>query len=209
MERTVSRRRLLALAGSAGAGSLAGCLGGEEESDDAASSESADDADDGLSARESDDGPSDLGATPDEPLPHRELGTLGSRELVVHGVLIGEDAVDKHVDADASNEPPADGDTYLLVDIEVHDPTTDGSIDDLGLTVALETDDATYERRDGAACRGDETAQLGSPNQPGNHRETRCLAVPESAVENGVIRLSATDEDATRYVAVRDPRSGT
>lgn len=35
-----------------------------------------------------------------------------------------------------------------------------------------------------------------------------CLAVPESAVENGGIRLSATDEDAAQYVVIRDPRSG-
>lgn len=205
MERTVSRRTVLALGGSAGVGTLAGCLGGEDEP----SNESASPADEsgGLTERNTDDGPSDLGSTPAEPLPHRELGRLGSRELVVHGVVVGEEAVDEHLAADASNEPPADGDTYLLVDIEVHDPTADGSIDDLGLTVAVETDDATYERQDGAACRGDEMAQLGSPNQPGNHRETRCLAVPEPAVESGVLRLSATDEDAALYAVIRDPRA--
>ncbi|WP_254861882.1 hypothetical protein [Halovivax gelatinilyticus] len=223
MQRTVSRRRLLALAAISGVVGVAGCTGGDDGSDSGADGES--DSGDGGSADGDDesDASDDTGglsldepsetelvereSSPDDPLSPGEPATFGSRELLVHDILVDDDAVSAHVDAADGNEPPDDGAMYVLVDLEVRVPGAEFPVEDLGLSVAVVTDGATYDPAGDAACYGEETAQLGTTDDHEHHRETRCLAVPDGTNESGVLRVVSTEDDAEHFFSLPVDRS--
>ncbi|MFC3960193.1 hypothetical protein [Halovivax cerinus] len=203
----LNRRRVLTVVGASAVGVTSGCLSGGDgpsESSDGGSvdGESADDTGGGL--RKTEPGDQDpREPSRERPLGHGERGSFGDRELVVHSVLLGDDAADEHVGAHpASNDRPPAGETYVLVDVEVADPD-DGAIETLGLTMSVVAGNETYARRDGATCRGDETAQLGAAERDGHYRETRCLSIPTDAAESGVLRLDAVDDSAVAYAVLR------